>query len=580
MGILRSDLIAHSQLTSANASVLFDGGDGNVGSTGLKTADSGNKYVVQGDTSELTIECWIYCTNITNTFDTIWATNNYGVSGNSANFYQHYDGIFFTASGFSSDIILTGLFQLNKWHHVATTRQWSTSKSTHQWRVYVDGEIVAYAESGSSITEGILNIGANNYAGAFPAYEFAGYISNFRMCKRVLYKEKFTPSKFKLKDVSGTVLLCCQDTSDDTAVTVGDTLTAGGSPTPGGFGPDLKEDNTDTGVVLEDNTKFDTLSYMVPPGGTTTQSNRGRGVFGGGYTTVPSGAAVKRIYYIQIDSMGTSAEFGDTNKAAAWGQGGCSSSTRGLFTGGTTPTNLNTIDYITIATTSNALDFGDLNVQHGYTASCSNNTRGLTGGGRGGSPVTKTAQIDYNTIATLGNGQDFGDLTQSRVGLGAFASSTRGVFSGGNGQPTSPTTIYNIIDYVEIATTGNATDFGDMTTTHDYHGTCSSSTRGIIYGGVTSYGPTVRTNIIEYVTIASTGNGTDFGDVRDDGEHAHGTSNGTRGVFAGGVSPYRNSIDFVTIATTGNGVDWGDLPDPNGSYAYAAGLSDSHGGIS
>ena len=253
---------------------------------------------------------------------------------------------------------------------------------------------------------------------------------------------------------------------------------------------------------------------------------------------------------------------------------------RDRFTGGTNPTNLNDIDYITIATTSNAFDFGDLSIGHGYTASCSNNTRGLTGGGRGGSPTARLAQIDYNTIATLGNGQDFGDLTQSRMGLGAVASSTRAVFTGGNGSPADPSTVYNNIDYVDFAPTGDATDFGDMTDEHTYHGSCSSSTRGIIYGGVTSYGPTVRTNIIEYVTIASTGNGTDFGDVRDDGEHAHGTSNGTRGVFAGGVSPYRNSIDFVTIATIGNGVDWGDLPITSGSYAYAAGLSDSHGGLS
>ena len=262
MGVLRSDLIAHSQLTSANASVLFDGGDGNAGSTGLKTADSGNKYVIQGDTSELTIECWIYCTSIEQTFDTIWATNNYGVSGNSANFYQHYDGVYFTVSGLASDLDIRGLFELNKWHHVATTRQWSPSKSTHQWRIYVDGEVVGYAETGSNISEGVLCIGANNYGSAFPAFEFAGYISNFRMCKRVLYKEKFTPSKFKLKDVSGTVLLCCQDASDDTAVTVGDTLTAGGSPTPGGFGPDLKEDNTDTGPVFADGAVFDTLSHI------------------------------------------------------------------------------------------------------------------------------------------------------------------------------------------------------------------------------------------------------------------------------------------------------------------------------
>ena len=336
----------------------------------------------------------------------------------------------------------------------------------------------------------------------------------------------------------------------------------------------------DEGVVFDGYTKMNSQGVMYFPTGDTAQRGRGRGVFAGGYTSVPADAALKRIYYIEIDSMGTSAEFGDTNKAAAWGQSGCSSSTRGLITGGTNPANLNTIDYITIATTSNALDFGDLSVTHGYTASCSNNTRGLTGGGRGNSPTQRLAQIDYNTIATTGNGIDFGDLTQSRMGLGAVASSTRGVFTGGNGSPADPSTVYNNIDYVEFATTGNATDFGDMTDEHTYHGSCSSSTRGIIYGGVTSYGPTVTTDIIEYLTIASTGNGTDFGDVRDDGAHAHGTSNGIRGVFAGGVNPYRNSIDFITITTTGNGVDWGDLPIASGSYAYAAGLSDSHGGLS
>ena len=47
--------------------------------------------------------------------------------------------------------------------------------------------------------------------------------------------------------------------------------------------------------------------------------------------------------------------------------------------------------------------------------------------------------------------------------------------------------------------------------------------------------------------------------MRDDGAHAHGTSNSIRGVFAGGVDPYRNSIDFITISTTGDATDFGDL---------------------
>ena len=66
------------------------------------------------------------------------------------------------------------------------------------------------------------------------------------------------------------------------------------------------------------------------------------------------------------------------------------------------------------------------------------------------------AQIDYITIATTGNGADFGDLTVGR-GFGPGASSgIRGLFAGGNGPS-------NVIDYVTIASTGNATDFGDLT---------------------------------------------------------------------------------------------------------------------
>ena len=38
----------------------------------------------------------------------------------------------------------------------------------------------------------------------------------------------------------------------------------------------------------------------------------------------------------------------------------------------------------------------------------------------------------------------------------------RGVFAGGSNEP-SPNTTYNTLDYVTISTTGNAIDFGDLT---------------------------------------------------------------------------------------------------------------------
>ena len=557
MGILRADRVSHSSL-EPTGSVLFDG------TTDMLTIPSHSALAF--GTADWSVEGWFYFTDLTGQQTIVGDT--YGATAGWYLYKQSNNrlGVYY------SSLIVDGVTELeaNRWYHLAFIRNSGVTS------IYIDGVLDKSATdtTDATITQYYIADTAGTSSG-----EFFGYISNLRITRTAVYKQNFTVPKFELKNIPGTILLCCQSSSSTTesAVSVPGTLTAQGDPTATSFAPDLKEDITDIGPVFGENTVFDTISYMVPPGGTTAQSNRGRGVFGGGYTSSPAGASVKRMYYIQIDSMGTSGEFGDMHKVAAYGQGGCSSSTRGLFTGGTNPTNLQDIDYITIATTSNGLDFGDLRIQHGYTSSCSNETRGLTGGGRG---VGGNEEIDYVTIATTGNGQDFGDLTGDRMGLGAFENSTRGYFSGGDSNPVTPAVVYKNIDTVLFATTGNATDFGDMTDEHVFHGTASSSTRGIMYGGVTSYGPTVTTNIIEYVTTSSTGSGTDFGDVRDDGEHAHGTSNSIRGVFAGGVNPYRNSIDFITITTTGNGVDWGDLPIASGSYAYAAGLSDSHGGIS
>ena len=76
----------------------------------------------------------------------------------------------------------------------------------------------------------------------------------------------------------------------------------------------------------------------------------------------------------------------------------------------------------------------------------------------GGGPSNAT--IQFVTIASTGDAQSFGDLTVSRRFSGCAASPTRGVFMGGEVAP-SPTE-QNVIDYVTILSTGNAVDFGDM----------------------------------------------------------------------------------------------------------------------
>ena len=81
------------------------------------------------------------------------------------------------------------------------------------------------------------------------------------------------------------------------------------------------------GTVFEGDITFDSLNYMTLPKGTTTQSNRGRGVFGGG--EVP-GTHNETIDYVQIQSMGNATDFGSLTTS---GRNMCapSSALRGLF---------------------------------------------------------------------------------------------------------------------------------------------------------------------------------------------------------------------------------------------------------
>ena len=130
----------------------------------------------------------------------------------------------------------------------------------------------------------------------------------------------------------------------------------------------------------------------------------------------------------------------------------------------------------------------------------------------------------------------------------------RALFAGGLGTPGS---IQDRIDFITISTQGDATDFGNLTGSRFGGAGGSSRTRGVFMGG----GTPTRLDNIDFVTIATTGNGTDFGNLTVDGSQAGGMSNQTRALYAGrsSASGIRNVIDYVTIAQTGNAVDFGDL---------------------
>lgn len=277
-----------------------------------------------------------------------------------------------------------------------------------------------------------------------------------------------------------------------------------------------------------------------------------RGIFGGGVNV--SYSNVNTIDYITIATPGNATDFGDLLATVSY-PGACSDSTRGVFGGGESSFSAsNVIQYITIATTGNAIDFGDLTAARQlWGAGCSNGTRGLFGGGQ---QVSTTSNfIDYITIATPGNAIDFGDLTVARYGLASCSDVTYGLFAGGRNASNVNS---NVIDYVTIATIGNAIDFGDLTGSNTWYiaGT-SNATRGVFAGGA----PT-QTNIIQYVTITTPGNATDFGDLLTGKMSLAACSDNTYATFAGGetsLSEIVNTIQYIVIDTPGNSTDFGDL---------------------
>ena len=293
--------------------------------------------------------------------------------------------------------------------------------------------------------------------------------------------------------------------------------------------------------------------------------NRGRAVF----TTNAGG---NRLDFVNIPTLGNAVAFGALTNGNR--QFGCASETRGLWAGGYNPSTDNSITYITIASEGDSIDFGDLNEARRATSAASSSTRGVWFGGyspAGGGSSNRTNTIQYVEIATLGNAKDFGDLTSTNVSAAAAASPTRCIFSGGYTSPFQ----YEVIT---TASTGNATRFGDMLVPMARHAGCSNSTRGVFGAGrhVNPYG--AINSALEYITIASEGNATFFGDITVKRNMLAAASNQTRGLFAGGYdTPVNyNIIDYITFSSTGNAIDFGDCVEEKRG---TSGLSDSHGGL-
>ena len=254
-------------------------------------------------------------------------------------------------------------------------------------------------------------------------------------------------------------------------------------------------------------------------------SSRTRGVIAGGTSPNDSGNT-NTMDFVTIASAGIDAQdFGDL-ETARHGCMGLSDSTRGLIIGGRTPSRLNSIEHITIASTGTAKDFGDASDTVQFSSANSSPTRGLYS--MGNTNPTYVNSLEYVTISTQGNSANFGDLTTIRAVSSAFSNAVRGIFSRGELYPGENET--NVMDFVTFSTLGDAIDFGDSVSSvkNGMDGGCSSSTRGCSGGG--SVPGNTQSNNIDYVQIMTTGNAIDFGDLNQGGQYPAAFSNGHGGL--------------------------------------------------
>ena len=207
--------------------------------------------------------------------------------------------------------------------------------------------------------------------------------------------------------------------------------------------------------------KINQITKNIKDQGTYPQAAGGtRALFMGGYIAPAHKAAIDMI---TVETTGNAIDFGDLTQA----RGGCSRASnfvRGVAISGRTPSLQNTMDYVTFSSQGNAADFGDLNYSAIVSGGHSNLTTGIVGGGE---TPSRTNNISKINITTLGNAIDYGDLSEGRGRLACFGTSTRVFWAGGD----NPSARTKTIDQKDISSDGNAIDFGDLTADRDWE-TC------------------------------------------------------------------------------------------------------------
>jgi hypothetical protein len=347
------------------------------------------------------------------------------------------------------------------------------------------------------------------------------------------------------------------------------------------LGETNNRDNAPEAGTTRFNQDFGTLEFFDGVNWKTVNSyNRGgaagRAVIAQG-NGGPSPANIATMEYVNLNTRGNGQNFGDALVASNAMIGGCSDGTRGVWCG-TFSSPASTIQYTTITSGGGSINFGSMNEMIYRGAGHSSSTRGLWMSGRK-SPGNAIVSCQTIQIQTLGDSVDFGDAAAGRRGHDSgMGSPTRAFMLGGydNSDYTQDT------QFKSIASGGDMVFGGDLVYKGGYIAGCSNSIRGFGTGGYQHPGGAgyFATNI-NSIDLASAGNAVNFGDLTQKGAYAVSAATQTRAFRFGGIQfnpaeVYISRIEDWSTTSSGNATEFGDLTQ--GKYDQAQ-MSDSHGGL-
>ena len=271
----------------------------------------------------------------------------------------------------------------------------------------------------------------------------------------------------------------------------------------------------------------------------------------GGYST--GGSAVTTLQAVNITTLSSCVDYGEMSQARhdyeAWGN-----QVRIVTTDDGTS---ETAEYSNWVNFGNAADWGEHQGDGGaFRNTTGDNVRSFLyrhSSGGGDSTI-----VVCNIMA--GSGADFGEspLGAYYAGGGSGNNGYRGVFMGA----ASPTASLNTIEYITFANSGAGIDFGDLPEVSGLGAHGADLTDGSRAISISNYrSDTDGATYMHYVNVGTTSNASEYGNMFQAIGLIGGGSYSGRGMHIGGYAAgsYHGEMGYFNIGVNGHSIDFGEM---------------------